>query len=379
MMRFIHLIAVLCLFGSITVSHAEYIAVVDAGSSGTRLHVYSVEQQKVAEITPEHASPMTPPFAQLTAEPEAVRQYVAELLSPLVTASGTSNGIPLNLVHFYWYSTAGMRLVAPDRAEKLYTETKKVLQTYGFASVEAKTITGKMEGVYGWLTINYLKHTLFSNPKQTYGVLDTGGASTEITFAIKNATLIPPENAFKIEMGRHVIWLYTRSDLGLGHDLARLQHTEEKSCFSKNYPLPNEQLATGNFMLCKNSLVNLIKRVHKLNLPVMPESHRFYVLSTLYHLSTSAPFGFSTVLPLKSLAEKGKDVCDQDWKNLKLTYPDDSYLYSYCFGSAYYTALLTRGYHFTPESKFLIENEIDGNQLDWTLGVAVYKSLRRIH
>lgn len=42
-----------------------------------------------------------------------------------------------------------------------------------------RVITGYEEGAYLWLSVNYLKNTLFTdNIKETYDTIDLGGAST---------------------------------------------------------------------------------------------------------------------------------------------------------------------------------------------------------
>ncbi|MEI4878558.1 hypothetical protein, partial [Klebsiella pneumoniae] len=72
----------------------------------------------------------------------------------------------------------------------------------------AKIITGQEEGAYGWITINYLLgrftqeqswlNFISDSQKQaTFGALDLGGASTQITFVPLNSTLEAPETSLQ--------------------------------------------------------------------------------------------------------------------------------------------------------------------------------------
>src|SRR3989338_3777919 len=103
----------------------------------------------------------------------------------------------------------------------------------GFKTVSVKTISGKMEGVYDWLALNYLKNTLTLPSKNTFGVLDMGGASTEITFATHEN--ISPNNKFIVNINNHAYQLYSHSYLGLGQDVARSQYTSNANCFPVGY------------------------------------------------------------------------------------------------------------------------------------------------
>ena len=50
----------------------------------------------------------------------------------------------------------------------------------------AKILSNQDEGIYGWMTVNYLLNGANLNVQNQVGSLDWGGGSTEITFASNN-------------------------------------------------------------------------------------------------------------------------------------------------------------------------------------------------
>ena len=63
-----------------------------------------------------------------------------------------------------------------------------------------KIISGKDEGIYGWVSINYLKYILNVNYnagkiiEKTFGVIECGGSSLEVTFLPETKTTNDFEN-----------------------------------------------------------------------------------------------------------------------------------------------------------------------------------------
>ena len=101
-------------------------------------------------------------------------------------------------------ATAGMRLLPEEKQQAIYSSIKSFLKNnYQFPVGEIKTISGKMEALYGWLDINYLLGN-FKNHQATIGSIDMGGASTEIAFATEDESR--PEDEIKIDINdKHYI------------------------------------------------------------------------------------------------------------------------------------------------------------------------------
>ncbi|GEQ67823.1 hypothetical protein JCM33374_g1489 [Metschnikowia sp. JCM 33374] len=92
------------------------------------------------------------------------------------------------------HATAGMRLLPPNEQEPILENVCQYLRTNSdFFMPDCKShvniIDGNIEGLYGWLSINYLVGS-FDRPDEhqhgknhtTYGLLDMGGASTQVVF-----------------------------------------------------------------------------------------------------------------------------------------------------------------------------------------------------
>ncbi|NWT02469.1 ENTP8 diphosphohydrolase, partial [Mionectes macconnelli] len=95
----------------------------------------------------------------------------------------------------YLGATAGMRLLREQnstKAEQVFAEVAKAIGEYPVDFRGARILTGREEGSFGWITVNYLLETLvkfsfaekWEHPEDTevLGALDLGGASTQITF-----------------------------------------------------------------------------------------------------------------------------------------------------------------------------------------------------
>jgi Golgi apyrase len=100
---------------------------------------------------------------------------------------------------FFLHSTAGMRLLSPNHQQKILNNIcEYVTKNSDFyipdCASHINVIDGDVEGLYGWLSINYMLES-FDAPERhqhgknhtTYGLLDMGGASTQVVF-LPNST-----------------------------------------------------------------------------------------------------------------------------------------------------------------------------------------------
>src|SRR5690606_35248812 len=102
-----------------------------------------------------------------------------------------------------------------------------------FIPREITTITGKMEGLYAWLDINYLFKN-FQNNTPTVGSVEFGGASTQIAFALDKSNKLIDEVSIDINNQRYHV--FSKSFLGLGINEAReSMNADEQAHFC--YPL----------------------------------------------------------------------------------------------------------------------------------------------
>ncbi|KAL4919855.1 nucleoside phosphatase family-domain-containing protein [Aspergillus aurantiobrunneus] len=190
----------------------NYGIVLDAGSSGTRVHIYRWLDNAIArkesdghdlKSLPEIKTKSSwvkkihPGVSTFADRPEEVGpEHLAELLDFAhdIVPDDAIKETPIFLL-----ATAGMRLVE-DVKQKLLLDhvCSYARENYDFAlpdcDVHIQVIPGVTEGLYGWVATNYLLGS-FDAPGEhdhgkshhTYGFLDMGGASAQIAFA-PNAT-----------------------------------------------------------------------------------------------------------------------------------------------------------------------------------------------
>ncbi|KAK8091057.1 hypothetical protein PG994_000562 [Apiospora phragmitis] len=185
--------------------------ILDAGSSGTRLHIYRwkdpARAAKHADLEELHRLPklktekkwtkkIRPGISTFGEHPEDVGEYLRDLLEHAV------NVIPEEMhpdTPIFLMATAGMRLLPPRQQRAVLSEVCDYFRHNTEFSLpdcdrHIQVIPGDTEGLYGWISANYLLGG-FDDPKghahgkdhHTYGFLDMGGASAQIAFA-PNAT-----------------------------------------------------------------------------------------------------------------------------------------------------------------------------------------------
>ena len=119
-------------------------------------------------------------------------------------------------------ATAGMRLLelySPSISKNVYSLIREYFNQTGFLyehESQVQTISGKDEALNAWITANFLDKNFHNN--RTRGILDLGGASTQISFEPKNAS--ESENTIKL-FGLNYT-LYSQSFLCYGTDQANL-------------------------------------------------------------------------------------------------------------------------------------------------------------
>ncbi len=237
------------------------IAVIDGGSSGSRLHIYKIKKEngEVQSIDEIWSKSIKPGIASLPLNSSSMNDYLDQLFS----------GLNFYDYPIYFYTTAGMRVIPKTKQDSYYKLVKNWFSNHSsFELADLKTISGAEEGVFGWLATYYQSK---EDHHVSFGVVDVGGVSTQITFPVADGSGFPKEDINEIKLGQQHIYLYSHSFLGVGQSLALGQFLEDKNCFSQGYLLPNNQLATGNEYFCYKDIKKLINGVHQVN-KIIPET-----------------------------------------------------------------------------------------------------------
>lgn len=172
----------------------SYALVVDASSSGSRLHIFQWRANEPGDLPEVKAAPSaagSDEEAWQLAVDGGLSDYAGdpdqagESLDPLLSFAReklTAAGADLAATTLHLKATGGMRLVPEPERGAIMDDVRRSLAASGFDFRKAEVITGQQEGLFGWISVNYLLGQLGHGPFPTVGALDLGGASTQITF-----------------------------------------------------------------------------------------------------------------------------------------------------------------------------------------------------
>lgn len=237
-------------------ANRQYHAVIDAGSSGTRLSLYEVAFQNggyptVRWLTTHKGTDNGVDKLVATANPAEVNSKVIDVLFNALRTDyfgqtrwpATAQRITVDLL-----ATAGMRdaelkhgRAAVDtvyQAISGYIAAGSINQTspanalITYTPGRIATIDGNSEeGLWTWINLNDYFCDVFQTtpaPKPEcaveasgrFGVIEVGGASMQVSFPVAGAA-DPAGNRYAVNIGGKAMTVYNKTFLGLGQDLAR--------------------------------------------------------------------------------------------------------------------------------------------------------------
>lgn len=202
-------------------NEVNYVVMIDAGSTGSRVHVYEFNTcTQPPKLLSEEFKMLDPGLSSFDTDTVGA----AKSLDPLLE-------VALSKVPKEKYSctpvavkaTAGLRILGKAKSDAILKEVRRHLEEdYPFAVVPGDGISildGKHEGVYAWVTANFLLGNIGNKDKlPTAAVFDLGGGSTQIVFEpeYKDQVPVEGETQYKFTFGEHEFTLYQFSHLGYG-------------------------------------------------------------------------------------------------------------------------------------------------------------------
>lgn len=203
---------------------------IDAGSTGSRIHVYKFNNCGPSPMFEyEVFKQRRPGLSDYSGRPQEAAQSLDELLDEAmkIVPESLRSCTPVAVK-----ATAGLRLLGPQQsAEILDAVRRRLEEKYPFSLQDIDSVMimdGKDEGVYAWITANYLLNTIRSDSpadRTSYAVLDLGGASTQIVFepwfSKPDSSLEEGEHKYQLKFGGKTRTLYQHSYLGYGLMKAR--------------------------------------------------------------------------------------------------------------------------------------------------------------
>ncbi|KXH38257.1 guanosine-diphosphatase [Colletotrichum salicis] len=216
----------------------QYVLMIDAGSTGSRIHVYKFNNCGATPELEHEEFKMTEKsvggLSKYKDDPEAAAASLDALMDVAMTnvPDKLKSCSPVAVK-----ATAGLRMVGAENAEKILAAVRNRLETkYPFPVVAKEDngvaiMDGADEGVYAWITTNYLLGKIGGPDKSpTAAVFDLGGGSTQIVFepTFKGAVdggmpekLAEGDHKYDLAFGGQKFELYQHSHLGYGLMSAR--------------------------------------------------------------------------------------------------------------------------------------------------------------
>ncbi len=198
---------------------SPYQFVVDAGSSGSRIYVYSkLSTESGLVINDLYESKINIPLASFANNPQdAGSQGIQPLLTSAINFIQTrESAVNLAIIPTSVLGTAGMRIVPESQQNAIYQSVAATIVANNLELDQTQTISGQYEGIYSWADVNYLQNNFGNNI--TNGIFEVGGASAQVAFATPQAS---SESIIKVSINNKLYNVYAISFLGLGQDVAR--------------------------------------------------------------------------------------------------------------------------------------------------------------
>ncbi|KAM9653244.1 nucleoside diphosphate phosphatase ENTPD5 isoform 3-T10 [Morphnus guianensis] len=332
----------------------------DAGSTGTRIHIYTFVQkspENLPELEGEIFESVKPGLSAYADQPEKGAETVKRLLDVAIEA------VPPHLwkkTPVVLKATAGLRLLSEEKAQALLLGVREVFEESPFLVPEdsVSIMDGSYEGILAWITVNFLTGQLSGQNQHTVGTLDLGGASTQITFLPRFEETLketPGDFLTSFEMFNSTYKLYTHSYLGFGLKAARLAALGAL----------NIEGETG-FKPCYLEVLKVVKG--KLHQPDEIRGSSFYAFSYYYDRAVDTnliDYEQGGVLEVKDFERKAKEVCD----NMERYNSASPFL---CMDLTYITALLKEGFGFRDNTLLQLTKKVNNIETSWTLGATFH-------
>ena len=218
----------------------QYALMIDAGSTGSRIHIYrfnncgSTPELEHEEFMMTEKRAGGSGLSSYYADAQAAAKSLDELMDVAVrTVPDEFKSCSPVAVK----ATAGLRLLGHEMSQSILEAVRTRLETaYPFPVVSREKggieiMNGEDEGVFAWITTNYLLGKIGGPDKTpTAAIFDLGGGSTQIVFQPRfpdspgggmPARLEEGDHKYELKFGGREFTLYQHSHLGYGLMSAR--------------------------------------------------------------------------------------------------------------------------------------------------------------
>lgn len=187
--------------GAINSDNNRFAVIFDAGSSGSRVHVFCFD--KNLDLVPigndlELFVQKKPGLSAYASDPQEAANSLVSLLkeAEAVVPKDLLEKTPVKVG-----ATAGLRQLDGDAPDRILQAVKDLLKDKSELKSDPNWVTvldGTQEGAYQWVTVNYLLGKLGKKYSSTVGVVDLGGGSVQMAYAVSESDAA---NAPKVTSG----------------------------------------------------------------------------------------------------------------------------------------------------------------------------------
>lgn len=394
----------------------EQVVVFDAGSSGTRVHVYDfvwdgtvVPSLDTSRVKSQELK-VAPGLSDLSkiSDNEELSKRTTEKVKALLdfvrkfVPAETRKDTAIILK-----ATAGLRMVPPKQAERILQAVRTLFMESEFYFRPhrgwADVISGVEEAGLAWISANYLGNIFLNGDEEgsvesSKGIVEMGGGSAQICYQIYDSATLARVDKERLFVFRdfhgqnHNVYAMSYLGFGRDHALRRFDKTlnnlgvEINPCHTKGYVAETgvpQMTGTGEYASCLALINEILFNSSMPDQPVViPGSDPsapaklegpFLATEVFYYLRVNS-LGDSwrdyDLTPAKS-QKLGNQLCEalEDSKTSGKTNASAK-IDNQCFTVALQTAFLEKlgaTGHFLP----VVTKDVQGVQVEWALGAAV--------
>ena len=399
--------------------------VFDAGSTGSRVHVYEFQfcGPNLGILVDEVFEEVKPGLSHYHKDPP----QAAKSLQPLLLSA--VDRVPPALhkcTPIVVKATAGLRLLSEASVEGILRNVREYIQRHPFllgtgkmgggGSHEAVSVMdGSGEAVFAWVTVNFLLNRLRPGlmptvpflADETSVVMDLGGGSTQIVFAVPKShgmdldPLQHPQYYYRLKLFGKEMDLYQQSYLGYGLMEARKNIKESHvqrmlagsgdgralrfPCFAngfkdevktkdgKTFTLMGDAAGWDACLLVTSPIFRReepckvqpcsFNGIHQP--PIKTKS----LVAFSYFFDRIIPLGLTSPVSLFDIDREGRRLCQAapGTRYAKLLRENPQW----CLDLAYIYSLLRHGYQIDVDQPIVITKQINGYEAGWSLGAAL--------
>mmetsp|Transcript_71120 Transcript_71120/g.197551 ORF Transcript_71120/g.197551 Transcript_71120/m.197551 type:complete len:448 (+) Transcript_71120:53-1396(+) len=386
----------------------------DAGSSGSRIHVYtwiSGGKSGDFELVEDDLRKSKPGLSSFASTP---REAGASLRPLLAHAQEVVPKEHWTLTPVFLMATAGLRLLGAEASTAILESVADTLEEspFFFRREWAYIMSGSDEALFGWVTSNYLLGA-FAGDASPNTVVDLGGGSVQLAYATSAPrTDVSDEHRATFSFAGNTHELYLASYLGFGLDQARsrvqqrILETQSRAEDASVVPHPclpvdyeaardvdsNSQQVLrgkGSYQDCAALYAGLFDVGCEI-----PPCRLNNVSST-----TAAPFfGFSYLfdrtraiglldgdvemfgaqrMSIAGIKDAARRLCAMPPSEAQARFAsceDSAKWFNFCGDVTYIAVLLEHGFGIDPSTVLTMGNKIGDVEVVWTLGAMIVKA-----